>query len=84
MGVPTVGYATPAGRAAVADLESGRLVPVADAEALRERLLEVIRDPKRMSDYGIRARARAEARLDRRQIDDQMLRLYDRTLGSRV
>lgn len=77
MRVPVVAVNSPAARTVIVDFETGR---IAEPDELKDVLVEVIGDPKRASDMGIRARARAEHRFDRQQIDEQILGIYDRIL----
>lgn len=81
MRVPVVAVRSAAARAVVVDYETGRLAP--DPGSLIDVLCEVIEDPKRLTDMGIRAAARAQQRFDRQQIDAQLLNVYDLALQPR-
>lgn len=78
MGIPVISVPSPAARSVVVDFETGRIA--GSAVQLSTLVDEVVGDPKRRADMGIRARARAEQRFDRHQIDEQLLRIYDRLL----
>jgi glycosyltransferase involved in cell wall biosynthesis len=77
MRVPAVAIDSPAARSVIVDFETGRIAAPVD---FLDTTAAVLSDSKRLADMGIRARARAEQRFDRRQIDEQILRAYDRVL----
>jgi glycosyltransferase involved in cell wall biosynthesis len=78
MRVPAVAVRTTTSESVVVDFETGRL---AELDQLGDCLVDVLDDPKRAADMGLRARARAERRFDRVHIDEQILRIYDRVLS---
>lgn len=77
MGLPTVAVESPAARTVIADGETGRIVSPSEVP---DALASLLDDPATRRDMGRRARARAEQRFDRRHIDEQVLRVYERTL----
>lgn len=81
MATPVVAINSAAARSILVDYETGRICA---PDFLFETLVETLGDPKRLRDMGIRARARATERFDRRHIDEQVLRIYDRLLTKRV
>lgn len=84
LAVPTVSFDTPGGRSLIEDGKTGRLVYDDSASGLAAGLARLITDPKYRRNLGRRARARAEGRFDRQAVDDQMLRLYDQVLASKL
>lgn len=81
MQVPSVAIDSPGARSVIVDHETGRVARPTD---FLDTTAAVLGDGKRMRDMGVRARARAEQRFDRRQIDEQVLRAYDRILTRRT
>lgn len=82
--VPAVGYDTPGMRSMVEPGQTGHLVDSGDRLGLVSTLTTLLDDPGYLSDMGWRARARAGLRLARRDVDDQILRLYDRVLDQKL
>jgi len=76
MAKPVVASATGGLRELVLDGETGLLVPPADADALAEGLLVLLRDPARAQRMGQAGRQRALAHYDRGLIVDRVLALY--------
>lgn len=79
--LPIVAESSRALREVVLDRETGRLV---DFDGLETALVELLDDPAARRRWGVRARTRAVERFDRRQVDDQMLRLYDNVLRGKM
>jgi glycosyltransferase involved in cell wall biosynthesis len=84
MRIPVVTYDSAANASVVADGQTGYLVPSGDLDALVETLDRVADHPKRLADFGRRARARAAQRFDREYVDSQILRLYDAILEQKL
>ncbi len=80
MRIIAVAVESAAARTVIVDHETGR---IAQPDAVAKAISEVLGDPKRMADMSIRARARAEQRFDRTQIDEQLLTIYDRLLDAK-
>lgn len=81
MRLPCVAADSRAAQTCISDHETGR---IATASKLATVVGELVGNPKRARDMGVRARARAERRFDRRQIDEQLLTIYDRALSERI
>lgn len=85
MGVPAVATSIVGLVDAVADGETGLLVPPKDAESLRKALIAVILDPESRERMGKAARERAERLFDAAVVNgavaDEYHRLYRRLLG---
>ena len=79
-GTPTVGYDTPGARSLVEQGETGFLVLESDQERAVAAMAAILDDPRRLEDLGRRARRRGVTRFARRDVDDQILRLYDQVL----
>ncbi len=82
--VPTVGYDTPGARAVVKNGTTGQLVYEGDKASLVATLARMLRDPSELEDMGWRARSLAGNQFGRRDVDDQMVRMYDRVLDAKV
>ncbi len=80
LAVPTVGYDTPGARSLVEHGQTGHLVFEGDRRAAIGTIAKLLTDPRYLSDLGWRARARATSRFARRDVDDQVVRMYDRVL----
>jgi glycosyltransferase involved in cell wall biosynthesis len=78
---PTVALNTRAHREIVVQGETGEL---ADESSLIDATAALLADPGRLERYGVRARTRSVSRFDRRQVDDQLLRLYDGVLRGKM
>jgi glycosyltransferase involved in cell wall biosynthesis len=81
MGKPVVASNTGGLPEAVADGETGLLVPPGNAEALAGALLALLEDPDRAQAMGKAGRRRAVDHFDRRVIVDRMLSLYREVLS---
>lgn len=57
---------------------------IVSADELGKAVMSLLDDPARLRRFGVRARTRAVERFDRRQVDDQMLRLYDNVLRGKL
>jgi glycosyltransferase involved in cell wall biosynthesis len=68
-------------REVVAEGETGLLT---ESAGLAAAAAELLGDPARIDKFGVRARTRAVSRFDSRQVDDQMLRLYDAVLRGKL
>lgn len=66
----------PGSREVVMHGVNGLIVPVGDAEALAEALLELLNDPARCARMGEQARARIEARFSLDRVAQQLVELY--------
>lgn len=75
-GLPLVSVATDGPRDIIRDGETGLLVP-ADADALAEALLALLRDPIRARAMGDRARADVMQRFDPARLIDQWIGLWE-------
>ena len=64
-------------RDVVVDGETGFLVPLEDAEALADRLAQLIEDRELRRRMGRAARAYAEAHFDEQRITEHILEIYD-------
>ncbi len=84
MSVPVVAWRTAAAESVVADGQTGRLVEPGDERRFTRTLRGMLDDPKRLRDFGVRARSRSTGRFDRQAVDGQMLRLYDTVLEQRL
>jgi len=62
----------------VEDGKTGYLVPVADPEALADRIIELLRDPERAEAIGATARCRIEQAFSLRSMTDRYEELYER------
>jgi glycosyltransferase involved in cell wall biosynthesis len=85
--LPVVGYAATGTVDAVADGETGTLVPVGDSGALGAALLRYLDDPDLARDHGAASRSRV-ARLFRRELvwelwEEEFRRLLDERRGAR-
>ena len=84
MRVPVVAYRTAEYGSVVADGQTGRLVEIGEVDGLVGTLLGLFDDPKRVRDFGRRARARSTKRFDRKHVENQILRLYDALLEEKL
>lgn len=82
MAVPTVGFETPAANSFVEQGQTGVLITNEDTRELYSTLARVLGDPRGLRQLGIGARSRAGRRFDRRDVDEQVLALYDSVLES--
>jgi glycosyltransferase involved in cell wall biosynthesis len=82
-GVPTVGYAATGTVDAVADGETGTLVPIGDAEALAAAILDHLDHPDMRASRGAAARRRAVERFRRERLWEEWDNLYRRLLSER-
>jgi glycosyltransferase involved in cell wall biosynthesis len=84
MRVPVVAYRTAEYGSVVADGQTGRLVEAGDVDGLVGTLLGLFDDPKKVRDFGRRARARSTKRFDRQHVENQVLRLNDALLEEKI
>lgn len=84
MSLPVVATRIRGCRTAVADGETGLLVPVRDPQALREALDTLLRDAAKRHEMGRRGRALAERQFDQRTVFAKVLHAYDRLLARKV
>jgi glycosyltransferase involved in cell wall biosynthesis len=82
--VASLAYGTPAATTVVEDTQTGRLVSTGDTSALVSSARQALDNSKLWQDYGIRARARASQRFSRHHVEDQIMRLYDTVLETRM
>ncbi|MEB2283290.1 MAG: glycosyltransferase family 4 protein [Myxococcales bacterium] len=80
MGVPVVTTAIRGCREAVADGETGLLVPVGDGEALYAAVAGLAADPSRRLRMSETARRRARVEFDERRICERVVALYEELL----
>jgi glycosyltransferase involved in cell wall biosynthesis len=78
---PVVATAVPGTAEAVAEGETGFLVPVSDDRALAEKTISLLRDPALRRKLGDAGRARVDREFDRERMADEHERLYRRLLG---
>jgi len=76
-----VAYDTSAQRAVVRDGQTGRLVPTGSVDRFADSVVELLDDPRRLDDMGIRAGSRAHDYFDRVEIDQNVLQKYDAVLS---
>lgn len=84
MRLPVVAYDTPGAATVVANGHTGRLVPAGDVDEFTRTVRGLLDDPKRCRDFGVRARARTTQRFNRRDVDEQVMRLYDTVLEEQL
>ncbi len=79
--VAVVAEESRAHRDIVVDGDTGRLVA---RELMARTTAEMLDDPAFCDQAGVRARTRAVSRFDRRQVDEQLLRIYDAVLRGKM
>jgi glycosyltransferase involved in cell wall biosynthesis len=77
-----VGFRLPSFRECVEEEKSGVLVPIGDSEALTKAVLEVLADPARMREMGLRSRAIAE-RFTQRSTSEKLESVYASLVAAR-
>jgi len=82
-GCPAAAFETAAASTVIMQGHTGAFTQRRSSEALIELVESLLGDPSRLRDLGVRARSRAVSRFSRAQIDDQIVRLYDRVLRRR-
>lgn len=82
-GRAAVAFETAASSTVIMQGHTGAFTQRRSSEALFELVESFLGDPLRLRDLGVRARSRAVSRFSRSQIDDQVVRLYDRILRRR-
>jgi glycosyltransferase involved in cell wall biosynthesis len=82
--VASLAYNTPAASTVIEDTQTGRLVATGDTSGLVAAVRRALDNTKLWGDYGIRARARASQRFSRHHVEDQIMRLYDTVLETRM
>ena len=80
-GVPAVTTDAGSVRQVVLDGESGVVVPIGDAEALRTAVAAVLDDPARRSAMGAAGKCHAQRHFSSQRLVDDYRRLYDTLLG---
>ncbi len=80
-GVPAVTTDAGSVRQVVLDGESGVVVPMGDAEALRTAVAAVLDDPARRSAMGAAGKCHAQRHFSSQRLVDDYRRLYDTLLG---
>lgn len=80
-GVPAVTTDAGSVRQVVLDGESGVVVPIGDAEALRAAVVAVLDDPARRSAMGAAGKCHAQRHFSSHRLVDDYRRLYDTLLG---
>jgi glycosyltransferase involved in cell wall biosynthesis len=83
-GRPVVGTACGGPSTTVLDGETGRLVPVGDAEALAEAMNDILRTPERADAMGKRGRERVEQHFSKTATGQRFLETYDQLLRDAV
>jgi glycosyltransferase involved in cell wall biosynthesis len=81
-GVPVVATATDGSREIVADGVTGRLVPVGDAAALADALVELLTDQDKRTAMGAAARSAAYARFSLPRMLEETERVYREALSA--
>jgi glycosyltransferase involved in cell wall biosynthesis len=76
MGLPTVATDIRGNRQVIDDGVTGRVVPVRDARALAEAMVELVDDPALRATYGRQAVAKAAREFDQRTVIDRTLEAY--------
>jgi phosphatidylinositol alpha-mannosyltransferase len=82
-GTPVVASDLDAFRRVLRDGEAGRLVPVGDADALADALIELLADDESRERY-VAAASVAVARYDWSVVASQIMRVYETVAGSGV
>ncbi len=82
--VGAIAYNLPATQSVIEHGQTGELVPRGDLDALIEAVRGVLDDPGRLESYGLRARARAERKFNRQHVEDQVFRMYDTVLETKL
>jgi glycosyltransferase involved in cell wall biosynthesis len=81
-GVPVV--ATPVGSVEAMVGAAGVVVPVGDADALAEAMVDALADPERLAEMGREARRRAVEQFSSEAFERRVVDLYDATFGRAV
>jgi glycosyltransferase involved in cell wall biosynthesis len=81
-GRPVVSTACGGPSTTVLDGETGRLVPVGDAEALAAAMDDILRTPERADAMGKRGRERVEQHFSKTATGQRFLEVYDQLLAS--
>lgn len=84
MAVPVLAYASQGTESVVAEGQTGHLLGQEERHELPAAIDGLLDRPRRLRDYGVRARARSTGRFDRRDVERQLLRLYDRLLERKL
>jgi glycosyltransferase involved in cell wall biosynthesis len=82
LGLPIVASDVPAIREVVEDGRNATLVPLADPAALADAIEVMLDDADRRRSYGLRSRSIFEERFTLTPRMEEMVRLYDRVVGS--
>jgi glycosyltransferase involved in cell wall biosynthesis len=80
--VPVVASDIPACRELIEPGRTGLLVPVKNSRALGEAILQVLSDPDRARDMGVRARLKAEREFDQVPVFERVRDAYAELLGA--
>ena len=81
-GLPVVATDVGGAREAVVEGETGFLVPAGDADAMADRLKQLLNDPPRMRSMGERARRIVEEKFSSTALFERTRRLYEQLLPS--
>ncbi len=81
-GVPAVSTDAGSVRQVVVDGETGLVVPIGDAEALRSAVVALIDDPARRCAFGTAARVHAQAHFGEARLVADYRRLYDELIAA--
>jgi glycosyltransferase involved in cell wall biosynthesis len=81
-GVPAVSTDAGSVRQVVVDGETGLVVPIGDADALRSAVVALIDDPDRRSAFGAAARIHAQAHFGEARLVADYRRLYDALIAA--
>ena len=84
MAVPTVGFDTPGARSIIDAGQTGHLVYGEQLPTLVATAEKMLDDPSYLHEMGWRARSRVARRFSRRDVDEQLLGLYDAVLGQKL
>ncbi len=82
-GLPCVGMNKPTSEQIVAQGRTG-LLTQADSRSLAAGLIELLDHPKLCAEMSAHAAGRAQSRFARHGVDDQIIRVYERTLRTRM
>ncbi|MFP4599912.1 MAG: glycosyltransferase [Persicimonas sp.] len=83
-GVSAVAYHLPATQTVIEHGQTGDLLPRGEVDALVEAIRRSLDEPRRLETYGVRARGRAVRKFSRQHVEDQVFRMYDTVLETRL
>jgi glycosyltransferase involved in cell wall biosynthesis len=84
MGKPTIGTNVRGTRETISDSVTGRLVPVKDAQALADAIVDMLADPERAAEMGRAARRHAEVHFDERDFFRRTDKEYRRLIETKL